>query len=213
MRHVFLLHGLGPVPMTGWSLIPLRLYLVHALGFVVHIIQYPVNTMKVDEMVDYVDREMSAICPRDTNVAVVGQSMGGIVANRLHKKGWNIAKGVYIGSPMHGARMLNWLDARLPTVIRDALYKDPYGFLVEKGKDEMPPHPVRTISMSWPGTEFDGCVHRDEATMDPATHTHLPWADHRTVFANPRLWHHVGAALMADECENKTRNAGAAEVN
>ena len=181
--------------MTGRSLVPLRLYLVHVLGLKVHIIQYPVNTMEVDEMVDYVDNKMLEICDRGTDVAVVGQSMGGIVANRLHAKGWNISKGVYIGSPMHGASMLNWLDALLPTTVRDALYKKPYGFLMAKGKDQMPPHPVHTISMAWPGTDFDGCVWRSEATMDPEHHTHLAWADHRTVFANPRLWCNVGRAL------------------
>jgi hypothetical protein len=49
--------------------------------------------------------------------------------------------------------------------------------------------------MAWPLLDTDGCVQVDEATLDPAHHTHLARADHRTVVANPRLWWHVGRLL------------------
>ncbi len=195
---VFLLHGLGPSTLTRWSLIPLRLYLTCVLGLRrVHIIRYPVNTMEVEEMVDFVDVEMRKHCSaRDNSVILIGQSMGGVVANRMHTKGWNVAKSVYIGSPLNGARLLKSIDSTLPTPIRDYLFKKPYEFLMDKEREEAPPHPYHTISMSWPGTSFDGCVFRDEATLEESHHTHLPWADHRTIFLNPRLWYHVGNMLV-----------------
>lgn len=194
---VFLLHGLGPARITGWSLVPLQLYLTWVLGLKrVHIIRYPVNTMEVNEMVDFVDAEMRKHCSvRDDEVILIGQSMGGVVANRMHTKGWRVEKSVYIGSPLHGARLLNGLDAWLPAAVRDFMFKKSYGFLMDKEREEPPPHPYHTISMAWPGTSFDGCVFRDEATLEEVNHMHLPWADHRTVFLNPRLWYHVGNML------------------
>lgn len=193
---VFLLHGLGPQLITGWSLEPLRLYLKYYHGFSnVHTIRYPVNSAEVDEMVDVVDAEMAKHASKDESVILIGQSMGGIVANRMHTKGWNVEKAIYIGSPMHGARLLGFLDAQLPAALRDVLYKKAYGFLLQKDRDESPPHDCHTISMSWPFTDFDGCVFRDETVLDEDKHTHLAWADHRTIFLNPRLWWHVGNIL------------------
>lgn len=48
-----------------------------------------------------------------------------------------------------------------------------------------------------PITNFDGCVYRDEAGFDAEHHSHLPWADHRTVFGNPRLRMHVHNVVRA----------------
>ena len=47
------------------------------------------------------------------------------------------------------------------------------------------------ITMAWPMLDFDGCVYKEEAYFNKKYHTHLPWSDHRTIFANPRLWYHV----------------------
>ena len=41
--------------------------------------------------------------------------------------------------------------------------------------------------MGWFYTGFDGCVYIDEAYFSEKHHTYLPFADHRTIFANPRL--------------------------
>ena len=194
---IFLLHGLGPAMITGYSLIPLQLYLSRVKGMKkIHTIQYPVNTVEVDEMVDHVDKEMRKHCDIDTeSIILIGQSMGGVVANRMHTKGWNITQSIYIGSPLNGARLLNNLHAILPVPVRDHLTKPAYTFLMEKPLEVIPPHPYHTISMSWPFSDFDGCVFRDEATLTESNHTHLAWADHRTIFLNPRLWYHVGEIM------------------
>ncbi len=66
---------------------------------------------------------------------------------------------------------------------------------MNKNKEEEPHHDYHTISMSWPFTDFDGCVYKDETIFTEEKHTHLKWADHRTIFANPRLWITVGNLL------------------
>lgn len=38
---------------------------------------------------------------RSEEIILIGQSMGGVVANNLHTKGWKIKKAIYVGSPLH----------------------------------------------------------------------------------------------------------------
>lgn len=189
---VFLLHGLGS---HAWTLWPLAASL-RSRGYTnCHCIEYPVDRLDLEGMVDHVDGEMQKHADVRKPVILIGQSMGGVVANRMHTRGWKVRKAVYIGSPLHGARLLTQLERLLPTWIRNALYKKPYGILMAKEREQPPPHAYHTFSMGWLWTAFDGCVYTDEATLDPKHHTHLPWADHRTVFANPRLWCAVGGVL------------------
>ena len=146
-------------------------------------------------MVEYVDNEMFKITDRNSSIILIGQSMGGVVANSLHKKGWNIQFAIYIGSPLNGANLLNQIERILPTMIRNYMYKNAYKHLMIKGNDPEPPHRYHTISMSWPWTAFDGCVYQHEATLNIDKHTHLGWADHWTTFVNPRLWFVVANLL------------------
>ena len=55
-----------------------------------------------------------------------------------------------------------------------------------------PDYKYHHITMSWPFTNNDGYVFVDEAKWDDENWTHLDWADHRSIFANPRLWVLVG---------------------
>ena len=193
---VILLHGLAPEFMAGATLWPLEMYLRTVCGFEnTHRVRYTTDNVEFDAMLDAVDEKIAEITNRKTPIIVIGRSMGGLIANSLHTKGWNISYAIYIGAPLHGASLLNKLEGTLPTVVRNALYKVPYQHLMTKGRDPEPPHDYHTISMAWPLTEFDGCVFKNEATLDEKNHTHLAWADHRTVFLNPRLWWHVGNKL------------------
>ena len=197
---VILLHGLGPRVITGLSLVPLELYLNHVCGYKnTHRIRYPVNTMMPREMVDDVSKTMIGLglgLGDDDEIMVIGQSMGGVVANMLHTKGWNISKAVYIGSPLNGARLLKQIESILPTFVKDMLMKPAYHYLmIPSMRAAVPPHDFHTISMAWPFTDFDGCVYRDEACIHADHHTHLAFADHRSVFLNPRLWSEVGKRL------------------
>lgn len=134
---------------------------------------------------------MSKLVDKKEEVVLIGQSMSGVYSNNLHKKGWRIRNAIYIGSPLHGANLLNQLDAILPRKIKDMFYKLPYDYLRNSPKETIPPHPYKTISMGWACSRFDGCVYKKETMLEEKNHTHLAWADHRTIFANPRLWIHV----------------------
>lgn len=185
---IILLHGLGGNLIT---LYPLKTYL-HYKGYErIDIVSYPSNNMNLEEAVEYVDYKIAKIVSRNEPIILIGQSMGGLISNNLHRKGWNIKNAVYIGAPLHGARILKQLDSILPTIIRNFLFKKPYEILMMKEKDIEPPHKYHSISMAWPFTNFDGCVYKDEAMISEKNHTHLAWADHRTIFANPRLWYNV----------------------
>ncbi len=192
MTPIILLHGLGSHPIT---LLPLELFLNYMGYKNTHKINYPVDTMEFDETMEYVDKEILKVCEKTEEIYVIGQSMGGVVANSLHKKGWRIKNAIYIGAPLHGANLLNQLEVVLPEKITKLLTKKPYDFLKEKEKDDPPPHPYKTISMGWACSSFDGCVYKKETMIEEENHLHLNWADHRTVFANPRLWIHVWRML------------------
>lgn len=193
---IFLLHGLGPSITTRPSLAPLEWYL-NKCGYTnTHRIAYPTSESDLDEMLNYVDAEMKKYANPDTDeVILIGQSMGGVVSNNMHRMGWNIRFAIYIGAPLHGANLLNQLEAVLPTMVRDFLFKKPYELLMNKEHDPIPPHDYHAITMAWPFTAFDGCVYQSEGMLEEDKHTHLPWADHRTVFLNPRLWYHVNNIL------------------
>ena len=151
--------------------------------------------MSIKDSVEYVDKEIEKITPKNIEIILVGQSMGGVISNNMHTKGWKIKKAVYIGSPLHGAQLLNYLNDILPDFVVKILKKPAHDILMDKEREEEPPHDYHTISMGWFNTEFDGCVYKDEVVLNEDKHVHLCWADHRTIFANPRLWTLVGNLL------------------
>ena len=194
---VFLLHGLGCRTITLW---PLEQYLRRVHGLTnTYRIAYPIQTLSFEDSLDFVDRRLGRYANKQNEIILIGQSMGGVVANSLHKKGWKIKLGIYIGSPLHGAHLISQLESILPTTIQNLLYIKPFDYLKSKDKEKEPPHNYHTISMAWPFTDFDGCVYRGETMMDERKHTHIPWSDHCTIFANPRLWTTVGS-LLVEKC-------------
>jgi pimeloyl-ACP methyl ester carboxylesterase len=196
---IFLLHGLGSHTIT---LLPLKKFLNYYDYKNVHSISYPVNDLSIKDSVEYVDKEIEKITPKNIEIILVGQSMGGVISNNMHTKGWKIKKAVYIGSPLHGAQLLNYLNDILPDFVVKILKKPAHDILMDKEREEEPPHDYHTISMGWFNTEFDGCVYKDETILDPENHTHLKWADHRTVFLNPRLFYHILNSIEENKNEN-----------
>lgn len=192
---IFLLHGLGS---HAWTLKGLETYLRWTCPPQqrIHNVAYPVDQLDLDEMLAFVDRALQEHVDKALDrISVIGQSMGGVVAHRLHSLGWRVEQSISIGSPLKGARLLHQLNRWLPRSVRDWLYKKPYGLLMTKAPETPPPHPYHTVSMGWFWSDFDGCVYYDETHWDLAHHTHLVWADHRTVWANPRLWWLVARLL------------------
>ena len=207
---VILLHGLGGFigpELTKLSLYPMEKYL-NANNYVnTHCISYPADSSTISESVDYVDNEIGKIANKENDqIIVICQSMGGVIAFNLHTKGWNIKTAVSIGSPLHGARLITKIEKTIYEWTPDYVFNyavkvlknKAHGELQVKEKQEEPPHDYRTISMAWFNTQFDGCVFTDETIINPEKHLHLPWADHRSVFLNPRLWYHVHNLLK--EC-------------
>jgi len=190
---IVLLHGLGEKP---WQMYPLELYLNKVGGLQnTHRILYEVNNIPYVEALDKLDNQLENILNKDTDkLIVIGQSMGGVMANNLHTKGWTCLKIITIGSPLHGARLLNYLESKLPNWITKKLKKRAYDYLMDKSANQLrdlkPPCDYHNITMSLPFCSFDGCVFADEAKFkdDFDNHTHLPWAHHTTIFFNPRLW-------------------------
>jgi len=189
--HIFLLHGLGAHPIT---LLPLELWLNY-MGYVnTHKISYPVDTLSFEDCLAFVDDAMMMhVADKSKDeVVLIGQSMGGVVANSMHRKGWRVKTAIYIGSPLHGANLLTQMKGILPQMVTNFFMKRPYEFLMSEDMYNeyavAPNHPYHTVSMGWGWSEFDGCVYKNETLFDAKNHTHLQWADHRTIFMNPRLW-------------------------
>ena len=194
---VFLLHGLGG---AWWSMWPMKKFLEFAGWTRVHLLSEELDSVATESDMDVLVAAVSASMEQfasksDDRVILIGQSMGGVVFNRMHKDGWDVARAVYIGSPLHGASILALLESILAGPITNALKRRTYDYLKNKPVELPPPHDYVTVSMSWPLTDFDGCVFRDEATLDKDRHVHLSCADHRSVFFNPRLWRVVRDAL------------------
>lgn len=187
---IILLHGLRSLPLT---MTPLQQFLKIKGKFEnIHNIRYRVNDVTFDESINMLDTKLSKLIDKDNDrPIIVGQSMGGVMGNNLHKYGWNIAKSITIGSPLHGARILNMLDNNLPQYIKDMFFIEPYFYLMNKDSDKIPPHPYHCITMSLPFSNFDGCVFVDEAKFEDQHHTHLNNAHHITVFGNPKLFNIV----------------------
>lgn len=193
MHTVVLLHGLGAHPWTLW---PLQQYLKYQKVYgAFYNLKYEADRYDVlEDLVHHVDEVMlKAGIGKDRSLVLIGQSMGGVVANELHRKGWHIHKALYIGSPLHGARLITQLEGLLKLT---GFFKPPYALLQHKARAIEPPHMYHTISMGWGLSAFDGCVYRPETMLHPDKHTHLSWADHRFVFADPRLWRLVHRLLQ-----------------
>ncbi len=142
--------------------------------------------------------------------------MGGVIGSLLHTRDINVVDLITIGSPLKGASILTrekdikfnvfgheltfhkaWVSKILSVFIKD--YTPNHNKLVEMSiqDDVKPPkHPYHCVTMSWPFTDCDGCVFVDEGYFSEEHHTHLRLADHRTVFANVRLWHTVKNLIM-----------------
>ena len=112
--------------------------------------------------------------------------MGGLVANNLHHKNWKIKKAIYIGSPLHGAKIINWIEKHIPIWY---MYENKaHVYLKNKQKENEPNHPYHTISCSWLNNDFDGCVYKDETMLSLKNHSHLNFSDHRLCYLDFRLW-------------------------
>ena len=199
---IILLHGLGGLlgpQYAKLTLYPLKSYIEHHKYTNVHIITYPSDDLTIVQSIEYVSNEISKLADKEKEIIIIGQSMGGVIAFNMHSAGWKIRLSISIGSPLHGARLITQIEDSL----RGNLREQDFSYLLQKikglGHIELqkkkrqlqPPHRYKTITMGWFNSNFDGCVYKDEAIIDPIHNAHLSWSDHRTIFINPRLWYVV----------------------
>lgn len=60
------------------------------------------------------------------DIVVIGQSMDGLVAHKLHEYGWNIIQSITVGSPHHGASLLKFVYEWIPKYIIGLAYRPVY---------------------------------------------------------------------------------------
>ena len=199
---IILLHGLGGITgstFTILSLYPLKTYLEFKGYNNVHIVSYPSSKLTIDNSVEYVSNKILEITNKDQDIIIVGQSIGGVIGFNMHTKGWKVKLVISIGSPLNGARLISQIENLvesnlwefLSRFIKKNIKSQGHIELQKKNSQEPPPHSYKTISLGWFNTSFDGFVYKDEAIINEKHNLHLNWADHRTVFLNPRLWYHV----------------------
>lgn len=185
---VFLIHGLGASQYTMSGLEKYLKYYYNQIWY----LKYPSTTHQFSMCMDYIVGQLQELLGdnQQQEIIIIGQSMGGVFGCFLSEM-FNVKHLITIGSPLKGARIIKFL--RHIPIIYKILYKPMYDYLVDLIENPLkePKCNYHCISMSWPFTTFDGCVFVDEAKFDDNNHTHLNYADHRTIFANPRLWYCV----------------------
>jgi esterase/lipase len=185
---IILLHGLGEKP---WKMKPFNMYLKYICGYKnTHVVKYKVDHISYEDALNGLDITLQKILDKDNDSPIIiGCSMGGVMANNLHKTGWNIRKSIMVCSPLHGASIIEKLQNSCFNKIYDKYFrKKAHEFLSSKECDEIPPHPYHTVSVSFPFSTFDGCVFIDETKLDDKNHTHFNWSTHETIFFSPRFY-------------------------
>lgn len=201
---IILLHGLGSIPLT---MIGIKNYL-HYQGFdTIHNLSYPVDKLKLNESVSHINDQLEKLISKNDRIIIIGQSAGGVIGSLLHIFGWNIELLITIGSPLKGASLLRSLKNNIPESLQKILHKPMYDDLLQLLSQPIsePPHKCHCITMGWFYTEFDGCVYAEEAYFTKDSHTHIYFADHRVVFADPRLWDTVYKRIL--DCLSETKNS------
>lgn len=186
---IILIHGAGHRKIVYYSMFPLQKYLKEQ-GLDSHVISYD-NSKTLDECVTDAYLEIKKIVPENDEVILIGQSLGGVVSIKLHERGMNVVKLITIVSPVRGS----WLCNKIKNSILgySSMFRTPFHDLaIEYDKEFTKPDiDVHSITTSWPGTSFDGCVFIDEGTVDEDTHHHIGWSDHRLLFIDGRLFKKV----------------------
>jgi pimeloyl-ACP methyl ester carboxylesterase len=203
MEPVVLLHGLHSHPATFY---PLERFLNKKGYLNTHAIRYNADQENLNLILNEVDEILSKKIDREDKIIVIGQSLGGLVANNLHKKGWKIKIGIYIGSPLHGAKLIRQVSNYVPEFIISWFRCPAWNILDGKEMEEEPPHDYHTISMGWWDSTFDARVYKEETILDPEKHTHLENEDHGFVFLKPRLWGLVYRLIQTREIDLENKN-------
>ena len=204
---IVMLHGLGSHPIT---FLPLTVYLKIKGYTNTYAISYDPDNQSIMEAAQEVNQKLMEKLDKGQEIILVGQSMGGVVANNLHQLGWDIKKAIYIGSPLHGARTIKSVRSWIPGTVLRVFESPAWNILEDKKREQEPPHDYHTITMGLNGgsdiffkgssgpeswKNWDGKVWKDEAMFSEDKNTHLDGEEHSLIFIKPRLWRLVYSLL------------------
>ena len=205
---IVLLYGLG---QTWLALNRVETFLSE-YNIDVHKIDYPSRTERLQECVEIVVDELRNSETLNDNIIVIGQSAGGLIGSRLHLYDLGnkeIVNLITIGSPLQGARRIIEIRSWIPSKIEQFLWnikmlKPIYYDLIElsSGIQDViiPTHDYHCIMMSWPFSDSDRAVYKDEAIfqdidIEEERTTHFDWTDHDTVFMRYSFYEKLAVLL------------------
>ena len=150
-----------------------------------------------DEMLDIVD---CLCCEKFDDkmlpIVFVGQSMGGLAAMNMHKRGWNVQAAIAVASPLNGSQRARTLVNSYVGNLASRLVGPAIQYLAALGKHERPSVSFWTISFGWFNSNDDSKVFAHEATIDPARHTHLTWMDHSFGFLSAKCGDQIADCVL-----------------
>lgn len=200
---IILIHGLGQdsfaIGTNSISFFAVKKTL-HYKGYTNIINPYYNTKGNLDNSVKNAEEEILKYISKDTEVIMIGHSLGGLVALKLNQNGWKTKYIITIASPLKGTKMieyvktdlpnsLKWMEETLPT-ITDMLKTPIWHDLIKLKENpiQKPEHPVTTISTSLLNTEFDGRVTIEDTKLDDNDdHHHFNWSEHSCILADMRL--------------------------
>jgi hypothetical protein len=182
IKHIVLIHSLHDCKLSMKGLEDtLQKHRCYPVG-------YDVNK-KFEVMLDQVHRSMMKLFDDDQkkHISVIGHSFGGLIANRLHTKGWvNIDMGIYILSPLNG---LTAIPAN------DFYIVNTFDIIKPSNKEEVPPHPYKTLSFSWPFVLHDIMITSKNSMFDKKHHVELKSPSLGNGFLNADIYMFVNSIL------------------
>lgn len=193
---IVILHGLGN---RAWTLIGLE-WLLNWNGYTdVFRPQYDAN-VHPDTACMMLSKQLIDHFKGDHNrpFVVIGNSMGGVVGANLHRFRWNIELLITVNSPLNGSTLLRELDATLPGKLMELCGGNTptCEYLKHLTMNGIPPHPYKTIGMTFPFTSFDGLVFSKDAMIEPEHHRWIGWGSHHTVPLDARIYLEILSILQ-----------------
>lgn len=195
---VFLVHGLHGNTITNY---PLQ-GSINKAGFN-NVTRISYKTYHSIEMLTDIvmAKILETLDDNETEVIIIGHSLGGIVCRNLCKSDLNVKLCVMIASPQGGSHLikkgreiLNSYDDRLTSIAKYLL-----GDVMDDLADvtlEVPTVPYKTIGTAMPYMEFDGKVWADNMKIEDEHHHHIPNSGHSLILLDSRLHDHVTKLLQ-----------------
>ncbi len=151
------------------------------------------KTLGIGDYSNAASKYLVNICRRDNlkEIVVIGHSMGGLVAADLAIKHYQVKKVVTIGTPWHGAPLLNKVGCLLPTKRHKQM--TPGSDFLKKLRDDVLESKCPLLCL---GAEYDFQVPKTYAHMHGANAVNMstPYS-HVTIILAPSTWEAIFCCL------------------